>query len=326
MEISDGSAGGDAGVEGPAAKKTGMGKALTALTGLLTLLNAGVGYWGFSNAREISQFREEGQKSSANAQKSSEQAQKSSEAIIKIERLTYGYALKEIERDTIRIVRELPGLEFADPRSKALKDELRSDLHNADELRQDLPESTVASATESSTRFLAMAILKFDDRDFQGCISDLVKVTEPTPEKFYIMGSAYLRLNDERRARLMYQKMRELVRIKSDPFVAMSDVGEGAVLMQQQHYVDAIAYFKAASSADPQSFRPYYELAAAYYRMRQYKEAIAALCQFNKLANADVFREIETDPDNDFDNILHYLGGSRDQRRGNLESRLAYCK
>lgn len=279
-------------------------KWLTVANLVIVALNGFIGYWGFSSAKSISDFKTE--------------AEKSFQAITKIRETVYYYGVKEIERDVERLVKELPGLEFLDEKSKSLKEGLEQALKRLDSIESDLPENV-----RTDRKFLAKGIIKFDQRDFDGAIADLNKVQGPIAEKYYILGAAYARKKDMNMARQMFRKVREFTRSpKRDPLAAKADIGEGNTLLYESKLPEAIERYKDATKKDPDSFGAYYNLAAAHSRYKKYEEAIKWLCEFKRRAVTDVLHEVETDPDDDFANLKSHLGP---QWKNTRAERLKQC-
>jgi len=265
-------------------------KWLTAANLVIAALNGFAGYWGFSSAQSIAAFKSD--------------AENSLKTINEIKETVYYYAIREIERDVERIVKELPGLEFNDEKSKALKNNLLAGLKKIETLENGTPQPT-----KSNKKYLAAGILKFDEKDYDGAIADLKKIQEPIPEKYYLIGAAQLRNGNGDKALQMFLKVRETRQSAGrDPLMAKAHNGEGILYAKRNNVAKAIESYKSAIRCDPDCFSAYYNLAAAYSRIGEYEKTISYLCDFRRKLNVDVVREVDTDPDKGFENLRGGLG------------------
>lgn len=91
------------------------------------------------------------------------------------------------------------------------------------------------------------------------------------PQNFYLLAETYLKLGDHERAE---KAIAQLDQISSDDYRMQTGVG---VLLATYHlYDEAIQHFQTALKASPDSDDIKFDLADAYFRKRQYQEALTA--------------------------------------------------
>ena len=91
------------------------------------------------------------------------------------------------------------------------------------------------------------------------------------PQNFYLLAEAYLkagRVDDARQA------IAQLDQLSQGDF--RTTVGTGVLLARYHLYQDALDHFQRALQSNPDSDDAWYDLADAYFRMRDYKSALAA--------------------------------------------------
>lgn len=91
------------------------------------------------------------------------------------------------------------------------------------------------------------------------------------PQNFYLLAETYLKLGDHEQAE---KAIAQLDQISSDDYRMQTGVG---VLLATYHlYDEAIQHFQTALKASPDSDDIKFDLADAYFRKRQYQEALTA--------------------------------------------------
>ena len=91
------------------------------------------------------------------------------------------------------------------------------------------------------------------------------------PQNFYLLAETYLKLGDHERAE---KAIAQLDQISSDDYRMQTGVG---VLLATYHlYDEAVQHFQTALKANPDSDDIKFDLADAYFRKRQYQEALTA--------------------------------------------------
>ncbi len=97
------------------------------------------------------------------------------------------------------------------------------------------------------------------------------KLHSGQPRNFYLLAEAYLKVGRVEEAR---QALAQLDELSQDDFRTM--VGVGVLLARYRLYSDAIARFRRALVSNPNSDDVWYDLADAYFRERDYPNALAA--------------------------------------------------
>lgn len=92
------------------------------------------------------------------------------------------------------------------------------------------------------------------------------------PQNYYMLAEAYLKEGQVEDAR---QAIAQLDQLSQGDF--RTTVGVGVLLARYNLYQDAIAHFQQALQANPDSDDAWYDLADAYFRTRNFKDALAAL-------------------------------------------------
>ncbi|HEV2424569.1 MAG TPA: tetratricopeptide repeat protein [Terriglobia bacterium] len=99
-----------------------------------------------------------------------------------------------------------------------------------------------------------------------------VKLHSEQPENYYMLAEAYLKAGQVDEAK---QALAQLDQLSQEDF--RTTVGVGVLLARYNLDQDAIAYFQKALQANPGSDDAWYDLADAYFRMRNFKDALSAL-------------------------------------------------
>ena len=99
-----------------------------------------------------------------------------------------------------------------------------------------------------------------------------VKLHSEQPENYYMLAEAYLKAGQVEEAR---QALAQLDQLSQGDF--RTTVGVGVLLARYSLYQDAITYFQKALQANAGSDDAWYDLADAYFRIRDYANALAAL-------------------------------------------------
>ena len=98
-----------------------------------------------------------------------------------------------------------------------------------------------------------------------------VKVHAGQPQNLYFLAEAYLKLGRVEDAK---QVVAQLDQLSQGDFRTM--VGVGVLLARYHQYPAAIAHFQQALQSNPNSDDTWYDLADAYFRKRDYADALAA--------------------------------------------------
>jgi len=98
-----------------------------------------------------------------------------------------------------------------------------------------------------------------------------VKVHSGQPQNFYFLAEAYLKLGRVEDAK---QAIAQLDELSQGDFRTM--VGVGVLLARYYRYPEAIARFQQALQSNPNSDDVWYNLADAYFRRRDYADALTA--------------------------------------------------
>lgn len=99
-----------------------------------------------------------------------------------------------------------------------------------------------------------------------------VQLHPERPQSYYLLAEAYLKAGQVEEAK---QALTELDQLSQGDF--RTTVGVGVLLARYRLYQDAVAYFGRALQANPDSDDAWYDLADAYFRMRDFKDALGAL-------------------------------------------------
>ena len=97
------------------------------------------------------------------------------------------------------------------------------------------------------------------------------KLHSENPQNYYLLAEAYLKLGKTEDAR---QALAQVDRLSQGDF--RTSVGVGVLLARYGLYSEAVAHFQQAVQANPGSDDAWYDLADAYFRMRNYSEALTA--------------------------------------------------
>ncbi|HTT19318.1 MAG TPA: tetratricopeptide repeat protein [Candidatus Sulfotelmatobacter sp.] len=162
-------------------------------------------------------------------------------------------------------------------------------------------------------------------------LNEQIKKHPGQTQDLYLLAETYLKLGDVSKAR---EVVGQLDQISAEDY--RTQTGIGVLLARYRLYNDAIQHFQNALQANPDSDDVKYDLANAYFRKGQYKEALAAVQTMSAagrqddnslallgdieahLGNApramEIFRSaIARNPDND----QYYLSLTLAQLRGN---------
>jgi tetratricopeptide (TPR) repeat protein len=99
-----------------------------------------------------------------------------------------------------------------------------------------------------------------------------VKLHSEQPENYYMLAEAYLKAGRVEEAQ---QALAQLDQLSQGDF--RTTVGVGVLLARYSLYRNAITYFQKALQANPDSDDAWYDLADAYFRLRDFAGALAAL-------------------------------------------------
>ncbi|HXJ92555.1 MAG TPA: tetratricopeptide repeat protein [Terriglobia bacterium] len=97
------------------------------------------------------------------------------------------------------------------------------------------------------------------------------KLHSENPQNFYLLAEASFKLGKTEEAK---QALAEMDRLSQGDF--RTNVGVGVLFARYGLYPEAIAHFQQAVQSNPGSDDAWYDLADAYFRMRQYPEALTA--------------------------------------------------
>ncbi|MGD0223212.1 MAG: tetratricopeptide repeat protein [Terriglobia bacterium] len=109
-----------------------------------------------------------------------------------------------------------------------------------------------------------------------------VKDHSDRPQNFYFLAEAYLKLGRVADAK---QAIAQLDQLSQGDF--RTTVGVGVLLARYHQYPDAIAHFQQALQSNPNSDDAWYDLADAYFRERDYMDALAAAQQVSPQGQKD---------------------------------------
>ena len=99
-----------------------------------------------------------------------------------------------------------------------------------------------------------------------------VKLHSEQPENYHMLAEAYLKAGQVEEAK---QALAQLDQLSQGDF--RTTVGVGVLLARYGLYPDAVAQFQRALKANPESDDAWYDLADAYFRMRDFADALPAL-------------------------------------------------
>lgn len=102
------------------------------------------------------------------------------------------------------------------------------------------------------------------------------------PDTFYLLAETYLKLGRRQEAEDAIQKLDQL---SQGDF--RTDMGIGVLLARYRLYPQAIAYFQKALKTNPSSDEGWYDLADAYFRARDYPNALAAIQRVSEAGQSD---------------------------------------
>ncbi len=98
-----------------------------------------------------------------------------------------------------------------------------------------------------------------------------VELHSERPESYYMLAEAYLKAGQADEAR---QTLDQLEKLSQVDF--RTTVGVGVLLARYKLYQDAVEHFKQALQSNPSSDDAWYDLADAYFRMRNFNDAASA--------------------------------------------------
>jgi len=98
-----------------------------------------------------------------------------------------------------------------------------------------------------------------------------VKVHSGRPQNLYFLAEAYLKLGRVEDAK---QSIAQLDQLSQSDFRTL--VGVGVLLARYHRYPEAVAHFQQALKSNPNSDDAWYDLADAYFRQRDYADALTA--------------------------------------------------
>jgi tetratricopeptide (TPR) repeat protein len=280
-------------------------KTITAAAAIIvTALNAMIGYWGFSSAKEISTIKED--------------AEKKYRAISQVTEDIYYFQAKNLEREIDDLLKEIPGMEFTGAKADQVKSEVERAYKSIDTLEANIP-----ADKRLTVRFLAEGFLCFIRADYENAVSKLNQYDRETPEKYLLLGQAYRKLKKVDRAEDVLAKVVILSKMnRADTIMAKSLETRGNLASDRGDQEGALMLYKKALQYDPGLYAIHYNSAAVYTLLDRYNDALKSLCSFSKYHDGDTVVEIESDPDGDFKKLMNYLG---DDWKVKLRKQLVSC-
>ncbi|HUI43336.1 MAG TPA: tetratricopeptide repeat protein [Terriglobia bacterium] len=97
------------------------------------------------------------------------------------------------------------------------------------------------------------------------------KLHSEDPQNFYLLAEACLKVGSTEEAK---QALAQVDRLSQGDF--RTSVGVGVLLARYRLYPEAVAHFRQALQSNPGSDDAWYDLADAYFRLRDYADALAA--------------------------------------------------
>lgn len=271
---------------------------------IVTALNAMIAFWGYNKAKDISKLHEK--------------AKNQCSDITELREELYNLHVRSIERRLSELLRESPGIELKGTKSDKVKNEFEGALKSLTSLEKD-----ISVDKRSKIGFLIEGFLCIIRIDYDNAIIKLNQYDQETPEKYWLLGAAYLRLKKPDLAEAALAKGRESIRnFGSNYILAKLMVTKALIFAYKKDYELALRLYKQALEYDPSYYLVHYNCACVYSILGRYDEAIDSLCKFAKYHDADVIEEIDSDTDHDFDNLLKHFG---DNWRSELRHRVALC-
>ncbi len=263
---------------------------------IVTAINGLIAYYGWSKADDIAKVAD---------------SVKSKAAVIrKITDSSYFLYTRQMERELLELMVDLPGLELTGKRTQDIKAQIRQGVENLESLENEVP-----TEKRTTARFLLRGFLALDAKDCRGAIQNLQQYNSEVPIKYLLLGSAHRKCKEFDEALEMNQKVQELSLYRpTDRIVAKSLNNQGNTALMKGDMPLAIQYFEKALKRDPSLYGVHYNIAAAYARISMFKKAIKHLCKYRLSHDGDVLTEIETDPDDDFRLLMDQLGGRWEQK------------
>jgi tetratricopeptide (TPR) repeat protein len=297
----------------------GNGKAITtAVAVLVTALNAIVGYWGFSNAKDIASLVKEAEAKLERISSLAKEAETKFRAISQVTEDVYYFQAKSLEREVMDLLKDLPGIELTGPKSEKVKSEIRRSHKSMETLELTLPVEK-----RSKAKFLAEGFLCFIKKDYEGAVDKLKEYDQETPEKYLLLGQAYRKLKKLDRAEDVLNKVGELTKTnRANTILAKSLNTRANLASDKGNYDEALLFYKQALQYDPNLYGIHYNCAAVNCLKGRYEDALISLCSFAKYHDGDVIAQVELDSDHDFDSLKKFLG---DNWKNKLRQRLSYC-
>jgi tetratricopeptide (TPR) repeat protein len=271
---------------------------------VVTALNALIGYWGFNSAKEISAIHEK--------------AKNEYKGIKQVMEDSYYYQSRDLEREIVDLVKDLPSIELRGAKTEKTKKEVERIFKSLCSLQE-----TISPEKQTKVCFLAEGFLCFFNGNYDGAIAKINQYNEEIPEKYLLLAQLYRKLRNKERAQDALARVAALTRVSCASIIRGKALNTQANLESDfGNHEEAIQLYKKALKHDPGFYVIHYNCAAVYSLLRRYDDSIKSLCQFNELHDGDIIREIETDPDNDFSNLIRHLGDNWERK---LRDRLSSC-
>ncbi|MFZ5834905.1 MAG: tetratricopeptide repeat protein [Pseudomonadota bacterium] len=259
---------------------------------IVTAINGAIAFYGWSSAKSIGEYE-------ATAQSKLKSIQLVAER---------GYVLyaKAAEREFIDLVASSPGIEFTGVAANSAKESVREYKRTLDIL-----EKEIAAENLQPTQHLMEGYLNIVDGDCKSAIRNLEMYSKDISIKYLLLSTAHMRCGNINKSIELNNKVRDLPVTKpSDRIKAKALNNNGNAMVKMGQLDDAITYYLDALSADPSLYTVRYNLSAAYSKQMNQQEALRWLCKYEASSDANVINEVESDPDNEFVELIKYLGSN----------------
>lgn len=276
----------------------------TAAALLVTAINGGIAFYGWNSAKDIQEY--------------DEAAKNKLSAIQQVVERGYILYARGLEREFTELIANNPGTELTGVAVEQLRSSIEEDSKSLETLEKEIPQDK-----RLPIKFLMDGFLVYLQGDCHKAISSLSQYSKETPVKYLLLASANQRCGNTQQAIALNNKVKDLpmtrpsVRIKAK---AVSNNGNSSIRNGQ--FNEAISYFKSALQIDPTLYGVNYNLAIAYTKLGKQEDAIKALCRYKTVHDGNVIEEVESDPDNDFQQLISSLGTDWKKK---LEDKLNAC-